>query len=125
MNAKQQAAAQDQRLIDGGLEMPVLGFHRPVLMGLTAIVTAGIHAVMADEGIIALGHVFALIDSQITECGREAVGPVVLRHAAQLVVRRATRGLGRQVLGQGREAFAAKNHADMWPPEVAFGGCRP
>jgi len=125
MNAKQQAAAQDQRLIDGGLEMPVLGFHRPILVGLTTVVAAGVHAVMADEGIIALGHVFALIDSQITESGREAVGAVVLRHAAQLVVRRATRGPGSQVLGQGREAFAAKNHADMLPPKVAFGGCRP
>jgi len=61
------AAAQDQRLIDGGLEMSVLGFHRPVLVGFTAIVTAGIHAVMADEGIIAPGHVFALIGGQITE----------------------------------------------------------
>ena len=61
------AGAQDQRLIDCGLEVPVLGFHRPVLMGFTAIVAAGIHAVMADEGIIAPGHVFALIGGQITE----------------------------------------------------------
>ena len=27
-------------------------------------------------------------------------------------------GLGSQVLGQGREAFAAKNHADMLPPRL-------
>jgi len=49
---------------------------------------------------------------------REAVGAVVLRHAARLVVRRATKGPGAQVLGQGREAFAAKNHADMLPPRL-------
>ena len=77
------AAAQDQRLIDSCLEMPVLGFHRPVLVGLTPVVTAGIHAVVADKGIIALGYILALIDGQIAECGREAVGPVVLRHATQ------------------------------------------
>ena len=80
---------------------------------------------MADKGIMALGHILALINGQVAESGRQAVGAVVLRHAAKLVVRRATRGPGSQVLGQGREAFAAKNHADMLPPQVAFGGCRP
>jgi len=49
---------------------------------------------------------------------REAVGAVVLRHAARLVVRRATRGPGSQVLGQGREAFAAEDHAVMLPPRL-------
>ena len=51
---------------------------------------------------------------------RQAVGAVVLRHAAQLVVRRATKGRGRQVLGQGREAFAAEDHADMLPPRLVL-----
>jgi len=49
MHAKQQAAAQDQRLIDCGLEMPILGFHRPILVGLTAVVAAGVRAVVADK----------------------------------------------------------------------------
>jgi len=77
------AAAQDQCLFDGFLEMSVLGFHRPVLVGLTTVVAAGVHAVVADKGIIALGHILALIGGQVAECGREAVGAVVLRHAAQ------------------------------------------
>jgi hypothetical protein len=102
------AAAQDQCLFDGFLEMPVLGFNRPVLVGFPAIVTAGIHAVMADEGIISLGDVLALIGGQVAECGREAVGAVVLRHAAQR-----PEGL-LQVLGQRREAFPTEDHADMF-----------
>lgn len=35
------AAAQDQRLIEGGLEMAVMRFDRAVLVGLAAIVAAG------------------------------------------------------------------------------------
>jgi len=106
------AAAQDQRLGNRGLQMPVLRFHRSVLMGLTAIVAAGVHAVMTDKGIIAFGHILALIGSQVAECGRQAVGAVVLRHAAK----RPKRLL--QVLGQGREAFSAENYADMFPAAV-------
>src|SRR5680860_1888129 len=55
------AAAQDKCLFDGFLEMSVLGFHRPVLMGLTTVVAAGVHAVMANESIIALSNILALI----------------------------------------------------------------
>jgi hypothetical protein len=55
------AAAQDQRLFDGLLEMPVLGLDRPVLVRLATIVAAGFHAVMADEGIIAPGDVLAVM----------------------------------------------------------------
>jgi len=58
------AAAQDQRLCNRGFQMPVLRFHRTVLMGLTAIVAAGVHAVMTDKGIMAPGHILALIGGQ-------------------------------------------------------------
>jgi hypothetical protein len=61
------AAAQDQGLINGYLEMSVLGFHRPVLVGLTTVVAAGVHAVVADKGIMALGHILALIGGQVAE----------------------------------------------------------
>jgi hypothetical protein len=61
------AAALDQCLFDGFLAMPVLGNHSPVLVGFTAIVAAGVHAVMADEGIIAPGHILALIGGQVAD----------------------------------------------------------
>jgi hypothetical protein len=61
------AAAQDQCLFDGFLKMSVLGFHRPVLVGLTTVVAAGVHAVMANESIIAIGNILALIGGQVTE----------------------------------------------------------
>ena len=63
------AAAQDQRLCNRGLQMPVLRFHRPILVGLTTVVAAGVHAVMADKGIMALGHILALIGGQVAESG--------------------------------------------------------
>ena len=61
------AAAPDQRLPDCRLEVPVPGFHRPVRVGLTAIVAADIHAVGADEGVMAPGDVVALIGGQVAE----------------------------------------------------------
>jgi len=109
------ASAQDQRLLDGRLEVPVLGFHCAVLVGLTTVVATGIHPVMADEGIVALGDVFALIGGQVAESCGQAVGPMVLRHATE----RPKRLL--QVLGQRREAFPAKDHADMLPTTVGHG----
>ena len=60
-------ATQDQRLCNGGLEMPVLRFHRAVLMGLTAVVAAGLHAVMPDKSLIAQGNVLTLVSGQVAE----------------------------------------------------------
>jgi len=71
------ADAQDQRLFDGFLEMPVLGLHRAVLVSLAAVVAAGVHAVVADEGVIAPGDVLTLVGVQVAEGGREAVGAVL------------------------------------------------
>jgi hypothetical protein len=106
------AAAQDQCLIEGFLEVPVLEFNRPVLVGLTAVVAAGVRAVVADDCVVAFGDVLALIGGQVAESGREAVGPVVLRRAAQR-----PQGL-LQVLGQRREAFPTKNHTHMFQAAV-------
>ena len=73
------AAAQDQRLINSCLDA---GSGVPPRRSRGPHPHYGIHAVVGDKGIIALGYILVLIDSQIAECGREAVGPVVLRHAA-------------------------------------------
>ena len=106
------AAAQDQRLFDGLLQVPVLEFHRAVLMGFPAVVAAGFHAVMADEGVVARGDIFALVDGQVAKGGREAVGAMLTRCPAE----RPERLL--QVLGQSREALPAQDHTDMFPAAV-------
>ena len=105
-------AAQDQRLCNGGLEMPVLGFYRAVLVGLTPVVAACLHAIVPDKGVIAQGNILALVSRQVAEGCRQAVGAVVVRHATQR-----PKGL-LQVLGQSREAFPAQNHTDMFPAAV-------
>ena len=60
-------AAQDQRLCNSGLEMPVLRFHRAVLMSLTPVVAAGLHAAMPDKGFIAQGNILTLIGGQVAD----------------------------------------------------------
>ena len=60
-------AAQDQRLCNGGLEMPVLRFHCTVLMGLTPVVAARLHAVVPDKGLIAQGNILTLVSGQVAE----------------------------------------------------------
>ena len=105
-------AAQDQRLCNGGLEMPVLRFHRAILVGLTPVVAARLHAVVPDKGLIAQGNILALVSGQVAERGGQAVGAVVVRRTSQR-----PKGL-LQVLGQNREALPAQNHTDMFPPAV-------
>jgi len=67
MDAKQQTAAQDQRLRSGGPEVPVPGFHSPVLMGLAAIVAAGLHAMVPDKCLMAQGNILTLIGGQVAD----------------------------------------------------------
>lgn len=63
------AAAQDQRLIEGGFEMAVMRFDRAVLVGLAAIVAAGDQTVVATEGLVAPGDVLGLVTAEIAEGG--------------------------------------------------------
>ena len=53
------AAAQDQRLVERGLEVAVVGLHRAVLVRLAGIVAAGEHAVVAAQRLVALRDVLA------------------------------------------------------------------
>lgn len=50
-------AAQDQCLVEGGLEVTIVGFHRTVLMRFTEVVAAGDHAVVGAEALVALGDI--------------------------------------------------------------------
>lgn len=88
-------------------------------MGLTAIIPIGVNTVMADERIIALCHVLTLVGDQVESGGRAVVGAVVLRRTAE----RPECLL--HVLGQGREAFPALNHTDVFPAAVADQLIRP
>ena len=60
-------AARDQRLRKGGLEVPVPGFHRAVLMGLTPVVATGLHAIVPDKGFITRGNILTLICRQVAD----------------------------------------------------------
>ena len=61
------AATQDQGRCDGGLAMPVLRFHRAVLMSLAPVVATGLHAVVPDKGFIAQGNILTLVSGQVTD----------------------------------------------------------
>ena len=60
-------AAQDQRLCNGRLEVAVLRFHCAVLVRLTPVVAAGIHAVVTDKGLIAQGNILTLVSGQVAD----------------------------------------------------------
>ena len=70
-------AAQDQRLVEGGLEVAVVGVHRAVLMRLTGVVAAGGHAVVRAEAFVAPGDVLCGLAVEVAICGREAVGAML------------------------------------------------
>lgn len=105
-------AAQDQGLVEGGLEVAVVGLDRAVLVRLAGVVAAGRHAVVDTEGLIAAGDVLGRHAVEVTVRGREAVGAMLARNAAQR-----PEGV-LQVLAQGGEALAAKHDGDMLPAAI-------
>ncbi len=76
------AAAQDQSLVERGLEMAVVRFHRPVLMRLAGIAAAGDQAVMGAELLVPPCHVLRRLAVKVAVCRGEAVGAVLARDAA-------------------------------------------
>jgi hypothetical protein len=60
-------ATQDQGLVEGILEMPMMGFDGTVLMGLSWIVTARLEAIVVTESLIPEGDVLSLFPAQILE----------------------------------------------------------
>ncbi len=76
-------AAQDQSLIEGDLEVVVVGLDRAVLMRLPGSVAAREHAVVGAEGLVAIGDVGRSVSVEVAISGGEAVGAVLVRHASQ------------------------------------------
>ena len=100
-------AAQQQRLLDRLLQIPVRGLDAAVLVAQAAVVARAGHAVVIEQRRVAHGEV--LFFGQVLERGRQAVGAVLLRGAAGL-----PQGV-LQPLGQRLEALAALDHFDMLP----------
>ena len=63
--------------------MAVRTFDRPVLMRHTAVVAGRLHAVMEAQRVIAPGQIGASILVEVAERGRQAVGAMLVRRAAQ------------------------------------------
>lgn len=59
------AAAQDQRLIEGRLEMAVVGLDRTVLVRLAGVVAAGDEPVVAAERRVAPGDIRGLVATEV------------------------------------------------------------
>ena len=85
------------------------GLDGAVLVRFAAIVAARAHAVVAAQRLIALGQVGLLVDGQIAEGRRQAVGTVLAGGTAQ-----PPQGV-LQPFGQGREALAAEDDLGVFP----------
>ncbi len=103
------AAAQDQRLVERGLAVAVVGLHRAVLVGLAGIAAAGDEAVVGAEALVAPGDVRRRLLVEVSVGGRQAVGAVLAGDAAQGPERVL------EVLGQGGEALAAGDDGGVLP----------
>ncbi|KTS04288.1 hypothetical protein SB3_24310 [Methylobacterium radiotolerans] len=77
------AGAQQERVGDGPLEVPVRTLDRAVLVGEAGVVTGGRHAVVGTQGLVAAGEILLGGLIEVAEGGREAVGAVLARHAAE------------------------------------------
>ena len=76
-------APEQQRVLERALEMAVRRLDRAVLMGETAVVAAGSHAVVGAESSVALGPVLLDRRREVAERGRKAVGAMLARGAAE------------------------------------------
>jgi hypothetical protein len=68
------AAAQQQLLLQPPFHMAVRGLENAVLMGNTAVVTAGGKAVVSAEGLVAGGDVEGIAAVTVAAGGREPIG---------------------------------------------------
>lgn len=103
------AAAQDQRLVEGGLAVAVVELHRSVLVGLAGIAAAGDEAVVGSELLVAAGDVRRRVGVEVAIGGGQAVGAMLAGDAAEGPERVL------QVLGQGGEALAAGDDGGVLP----------
>jgi hypothetical protein len=103
--------AQQQRLLNRLLQIPVRGLDAAVLVAQAAIVARADHTIVIEQRRVAHGEV--LFFGQVLERGRQAVAAVFLRGAAGL-----PQGV-LQPLGQRLEALATRDHFHMLPAREA------
>jgi len=103
------AAAQQQGLASNALEMAVLALDRAVLVRDAAVVAGRLHAVMRAQRLVTAGLVVGGVLVEVAERGREAVGAMLARCAAE----RPQRVL--QAAGQRGEALAAQHDLGVLP----------
>jgi hypothetical protein len=103
------AATQQQRLLQGHLEMCVRPLDRAVLMRHPGIVARRRHAVVRAQCLVTACQILHGVPFQIAKRGRETVA-AMLRGCA-------TQGPERvlQPLGQGNETLAAQHHPRVLP----------
>ena len=110
--------ARDRRIrgeVERGLEMAIVGLDRPVLVRLAGIAAAGEQTVMRAEVLVAPGDVLRRLGVEVAVGRGEAVGTMLARHAAE-----GPEGI-LEVLGQRREALAAKHDGGVLPAAVVIG----
>ena len=111
------AGAQQERVGDRPLEVAVRALHRAVLVGEAGVVAGRRHAVMGAQRLVAAGQVVFGLPVEVAESGREAVGAVLARGAAE----RPERVL--QAFGERHEALPTQHdvgvlEARVGEPEV-------
>lgn len=106
------SASQQQRIGDRPLEMAMRALDRPVLVGDAAIVAGRPHAIMGAEVLVPPGQIVLSIPIQIAEGGRQAVGSMLPRRAAE----RPQSIL--QSFCQGDEALATEHRMGVLKPAI-------
>ena len=105
-------APQQQRILDRPLQVPVRTLDRTVLVGPAPVVPAPLHVVVLQQRLIPRRQVLPRVPLQVPKRRRQAVRPVLLRHAAQ----RPQRVL--KPPGQRHVALPAQHHRRMAEPRV-------
>ena len=95
--------------------MTVAALDGAVLMGHAPVVACRLHAAVATQPLVTPPEVVASVTPEVGEGRRQAVGPVFVRHAAQLPERVL------KPAGQGGLALAAQHDLGMLPTRIDQG----
>src|SRR4029450_468595 len=103
---------QQQRVLDGLLQMAMRTFDRTVLVRDAAIVAGRLHPIVAHELLVTPSQVLFLVAGKVAEGGREAVAAVLLGHAAEGPERVL------QTLGERNEALPTQDDVSVLPAAI-------
>jgi hypothetical protein len=74
---------QQQRILDGPLEMAVRALDRAVLVGDAGVVAAGRHPVVSAERVVPAGHILLGVPVEVAEGRRQAVAAMLQGRPAE------------------------------------------